>query len=103
LENKKVEYQFPMIEVEGKIYNHPIEILIDYEVIHSYINNNTVEIFHLQRSKDKKYWLVQLDIRDTRKINKLVKYFLIDMNRLSTKVDVNIIPLSSYDYLIGMD
>jgi hypothetical protein len=38
-----------------------------------------------------------------RKINESVKYCQIDMNGLNVKVDVNIIPLSSYDYLIGMD
>jgi hypothetical protein len=37
------------------------------------------------------------------KINELVKDCLIDMNGLSTKVNVNIIPLGSYDCLIGMD
>jgi predicted aspartyl protease len=103
LDNKKVEYQSPMIEVEGKIDNQPIAILIDSGASHSYINANIVEIFHLQRSKHKKYWLVQLATGAKRKINELVKYFLIDMNGLSTKVDVNIILLGSYDFLIGMD
>jgi hypothetical protein len=28
LDNKKVEYQYPMIEVKGDIHNHPIAILI---------------------------------------------------------------------------
>ena len=60
LENKQAEYQSPMIEVEGKIDNHPIEILIDYGAIHSYINGKIIEIFHLKRIKHKKYWLVQL-------------------------------------------
>jgi hypothetical protein len=49
LDNKKVEYQSPMIEVESNIDNQPIEILIYYGVIHSYINSNIVERFHLQR------------------------------------------------------
>jgi hypothetical protein len=92
-----------MIEVEGKINNHPIEILIDSEASHSYINYKIVEIFHLQRSKNKKYWSFHLATWVKRKINELVKYFLIDMNGLNTNVDVNIIPLGSYDYLIGMD
>jgi hypothetical protein len=48
-----------MIEVEGKIDNQPIEILIDYGASHSYINSNIVEIFHLQSSKHKKSWLVE--------------------------------------------
>jgi hypothetical protein len=41
--------------------------------------------------------------RAKRKINELVGYFSIDMNEINTKVDVNIIPLGSYDCLIGMD
>jgi hypothetical protein len=58
LDNKQVEYQSPMIEVEGKIDSQPIEILIDYGARNSYINSKIVEIFHLQRSKHKKSWLV---------------------------------------------
>jgi hypothetical protein len=49
-DNKQFEYQSPMIEVEGKIDNQPIAILIDSGDSHSYINANIVEIFHLQRS-----------------------------------------------------
>ena len=84
-----------MIQVEGKIDNYPIEILIDYGASYSYTNSKFIERFHLQRSKHKKYWLVQLAIGAKRKINELVKYCPIDMNGLSTKVDVNIIPLGS--------
>ena len=40
LDNKQVEYQSPMIEVEGKIDNQPITILIDYGASHSYIKSN---------------------------------------------------------------
>jgi hypothetical protein len=92
-----------MIEVEGNIDNHPIAFLIDFGAIHSYINSNIIEIFHLQRSKHKKDWLVQLAIGAKRKINELVKGYPIDMNGLNIKVEVNIIPLGSYDFLIGMD
>jgi hypothetical protein len=35
LDNKKTKYQSPMIEVEGKIDNQLIYILIDYGAIHS--------------------------------------------------------------------
>jgi predicted aspartyl protease len=92
-----------MIEVEGNIDNQPITILIDYGASHSYINSNIVEIFHLQRSKHKKSWLVQLATGAKRKINELVKDCSIDINGLIRKVDVKIIPLGSYDCLIGMD
>ena len=55
---KKDKYHSPMIEVEGKINNYPIPIKIDSGARHSYINSRIVEIFLLQRSKHKKYWLV---------------------------------------------
>jgi hypothetical protein len=103
LDNNQEKYQSPMIEVEGNIDSQPITILIYSESIHSYIKYNIVEIFHLQKSKHKKYWLVQLARGAKRKINELVKYCPIDMNGLSTKVDVNIISLGSYDSLIGID
>ena len=35
LENKQAEYHSPMIEVEGKIDNQPITILIDSGASHS--------------------------------------------------------------------
>jgi predicted aspartyl protease len=92
-----------MIEVEGNIENQPITILIDSGASHTYINANIVKIFHLQRSRHKKSWLVQLATGAKRKTNELVKDCQIDMNGLNTKVDVNIIPLGSHDYLIGMD
>ena len=46
-----------MIEVEGKIDNRPISILIDSEASHNYINDKIVETFHLQRKKHGKYRL----------------------------------------------
>jgi hypothetical protein len=69
-----------MIEVEGKIDNHPITILINSGASHSYINANIVERFHLQRNKHKKSWLLQLATRAKKKINELVKGCQIDMN-----------------------
>ena len=54
MDNKQAEYQSPMIEVEGKIDNQLIAILIDSGARHSYINSNIVEIFHFKRSKHDK-------------------------------------------------
>ena len=60
LDNKQVEFQSNMIEVEGKINGEDIAILIDSGAIHSYLDPNMVEIFQLPRSKLGKPWLVQL-------------------------------------------
>jgi hypothetical protein len=58
LDNKQVEFQSHMIEVEGKINDQPISILIDSGASHSYLDPNMVEIFQLPRSKLGKSWLV---------------------------------------------
>jgi hypothetical protein len=62
-----------------------------------------VERFHFPRSNHGKSWLVQLATRAKRKVNEMVKSCLVDMNGLNTREDLNILPLGSYDYLIGMD
>jgi hypothetical protein len=103
LDNKQARYQSPILKVEGKVDDQPITILIDSRVSHSYISSNIVERFHLQRSKHDKSSLVQLATWAKRKMSELFKDFPIDMNGIGTKVDVNIIPMGSYDCLIGMD
>jgi hypothetical protein len=103
LDNKQAEYQSHMIEVEGMINNQTIAILIDSRASHSYIDPNMVESFHLPRRKHGKSWLVKLATRAKRKVNEMVKPCLMDMDGLNTREDLNILPLGSYDYLIGMD
>jgi hypothetical protein len=92
-----------MIEVEGKINDQTIVILIDSKSSHSYLDSKMVERFQFPRSKLGKPWLVQLVTGEKRKINEIVKTCPLDMNGLRTKVDLNIIPLGSYYCLIGMD
>jgi len=62
-----------------------------------------VESLHFPRNKHGKYWLVQLAIGAKRKVIEMVKSCLMDMNGLSMRDELNILPLGSYDYLIGMD
>jgi hypothetical protein len=60
LNDQQVEYQSNMIEVEGKIINQPIVILIDSGESHRYIDPNIVDRLHLEKSKLGKESLVQL-------------------------------------------
>jgi hypothetical protein len=89
-----------MIEVEGKINNQPIVILIDLGASHIYLDPKMVEIFQFPRSNLGKYWLVKLATRAKNKFNEMVKPCPMDMNGLNTKDDLNIIPLGSYDFLL---
>jgi hypothetical protein len=57
----------------------------------------------LKRSKHIKSWFVKLATGTKRKINEIVKGCPLYMNELNTFVDLDILPLVSYDVLIGMD
>jgi hypothetical protein len=103
LDNKQAKFQSHMIEVESMINNRPFSILIDLGANHSYVDPKVVESLHLSRSKHERSWLVQLAIGTKRKVTELVKSCSIDMNGLSTKAKLNVLPLGSYDCLIGMD
>jgi hypothetical protein len=92
-----------MIEVEGMINNRPLIILIDSGASHSYVDPRVVENLHLMRRKHEKSWLVQLATGTKRKVTELVKSCSVDMKGMSTKAELNILPLGSYDCLIGMD
>jgi hypothetical protein len=103
LENKQDEFQSHMIEVEGMINNQTISILIDSGSSHSYIDPKMVERLHLSIRKHGKYCLVHLATRVKGKINDMVKSCPMEMNGLITREDLNILPLGSYDCIIGMD
>ena len=97
LDNKKAKFQSHMIEVEGMINNHAFTILIDSGASHSYVDPKVVESLHLTKSKHEKSWLVQLATGTKRKVIELVKSCSVDMKGMSTKAELNILPLGSYD------
>jgi hypothetical protein len=92
-----------MIEVEGKIINQPIAILIDSGASHCYIDPKIVDRFNLEKSKLGKESLVQLATGTKRRIHDMVNSCSIILIGMNTSMDLNIIPLGSYDILIGMD
>ena len=68
LENRQVDYQTSMVEVEGKINQIPISILFDLEASLSYIYPNLVEKCKLSVEKFARSWLVQLATGAKRKV-----------------------------------
>jgi hypothetical protein len=62
-----------------------------------------VDRLHLEKSKLGKSSLVQLATRTKRRIHDMVRSCSISLNGVNTSVYLNIIPLGTYDILIGMD
>ena len=103
LEDRQTNHQSTVLEVVGNIVEQSISILIDPSSTHSYITPRVVEVCALRKEKHSKSWLVQLATGTKRKINEVVEKCPLVINGLSTCVDLNILPLGSYDVIIGMD
>ena len=92
-----------MVEIEGRIKDQPISILILLGASLSYVSPKTVELCRLQQDKFEKYWMVQLNTGTKWKVTNYVKNYEIMMNELNTHGNLNILPLGSYDLIVGMD
>ena len=103
LEDRQEHHQSTLVEFVGKIVEKSVSILIDPGSTHIYITPRVVEIFAFKKVKHIKLWLVQLAIGTTRKVSEVLEKCPLVMNGLVTCVDLNVLPLGSYDVLIGMD
>ena len=103
LDNRQEDYQTSMVEVEGKINQTPIAILIDPEARLSYISPKMVEKCKLPIEKFESSWLVQLATGAKMKVTCFVKECAVFMDQFEMIVKLNVLPLGSYDLLIGMD
>ena len=91
-----------MVEIEGKVSNTSISILIDLDACWSYVSPKTIDVCKLNKVKHDKITLVQLATGTKRKVSKIVKDCEVNLNGFPTRINLNILPIGSYDILIGM-
>eukprot|EP00253_Pinus_taeda_P022348 PITA_22348 len=103
LEDRQAEYQPTMVEFEGKISNLTISVLIDPGATLSYVSPKVVERCNLQSVKFKNPWLVQLATGAKRRVTAKINDCPFVIADQPVTADLNILPLGSYDILIGMD
>ena len=77
--------------------------MIDLGSIPNYIAPGFVEMCALKKSNPRRSWLVQLATRTKEKFSEVVRECPLVMNGHVTYEDLNVLPPSSYDILIGMD
>jgi hypothetical protein len=95
--------QASVVKMEGMITNHLVSILIDPGSNLSYVVPWTVDKCKLQPVRHVKPWLVQLATRTKRKVAEVIPSCQFIMDGLPTQETLNILPLGSYDLLVGMD
>ena len=103
LEDRQEDHHSTIDEVVGKIVEKSVYVLIDPGSTHNYITPRVVEICDFKKVKHSKSWLVQLATGTKRKVSEMVEKCPLVMDGLVTCVDLNVLPLGSYDVLIGMD
>ena len=69
-----------MVEIEGKIVQTSISVLIDLGSRSSYISPSVIEKWKLNKEKHKRSWLIQLATDTKRKVIELVRNCKIEMN-----------------------
>ena len=92
-----------MVEIEGMIFNRLVSVLIDPGSNLSYISPKAIDKCKLQPWKQTKPWLVQLATGTKRKVVEAVPACQLMLGEFSTQATLNVLPLGSYDLLIGMD
>ena len=88
--------QNTMVEIEGKILNTSISILIDPDACWSYVSPKIVDISKLGKVKHDKPWLVRLATSTELKVLKIVKACEVNLNGFPTKVNLDILSLGWY-------
>jgi hypothetical protein len=103
LDNNQVDHQASVVEIEGMIFNHLVSVLIDPGSNLSYIAPRVVDKCKLQPQKQTKPWLVQLAIGTKRRVVEVIPAYQLMLGEFTTQAPLNVLPLGSYDLLIGMD
>ena len=92
LEKHQEYHQSNVVEVEGKIIEQSVSILIELGSIDSYITPKIVDICAFKKLKHRKSWLVQLATGTKRKFSKLVEKCPLVMDGLFTYANLNVLP-----------
>lgn len=103
LDDRQMDHQSTVAEVAGKFNHRTISILIYPRQSHSYVTTRIMEECCLKKNKHPKSRLVQLATGTKRKVSEIINEYPINLNGTMSKVNLNILPLGSYGFLVGMD
>jgi hypothetical protein len=84
LDNRQVDHQYSVVEMEGMIANQLVSILIDPGSNMSYVSPQAVEKCKLKQVKHGKSWLIQLATGTKIKVTGVIPACQFIMNGLPT-------------------
>jgi hypothetical protein len=103
LDNNQADHQYSVVEIEGMVFNHLVSVLFDPGSNLIYIAPKTMDKCKLQPQKQTKPWLVQLATGTKRRVAEVIPAYQLMLGEFPTQATLNVLPLGSYDLLIGME
>ena len=103
MDGQQDDHQSTVVDVQGKINNTLVSVLINLGATLSYVAPGVVDSNKLKKIRHEKSWLVQLAIGTKRKVIDFIFYCEFSLGGQNTKIELNILLLGSYDIIIGMD
>jgi hypothetical protein len=103
LDNNQADHQASVVEIEGMISNHLVFVLINPGSNLIYIAPKAIDKCKLQPQKHTNPWLVQLATGTKRRVAKVIPACQLMLGKFPTQATLKLLPLGSYDLLIGMD
>jgi predicted aspartyl protease len=103
IDGREADNQSPVVEIEGRILDTRISILIDPGATLSYITPDVVESNKLKKQKHEKPWLVELATGTKIKVVNFISDLEFSLDGQRIRTNLNILPLGSYDMIIGME
>jgi hypothetical protein len=103
MDGRQADHQSTVMEVEGKVNNNLVSVLIDPGATLSYVTHGVVYSDKLKKIKHEKSWLVQVEIGTKIKVYDFISDCELSLGSQNTNINLNILPLGSYDIIIGMD
>lgn len=89
--------------MDGNICDQIVSILIDPGSNYSYINPDLVDKCGLSKYVHAESWLVMLAMGTKKIVHHWVRACEFELNGMPTSTHLNVLPLGSYNMLLGMD
>ena len=103
LDNRQVDNHASIIEMDGKLWDQVISILINPGSNYSYVNPDLVDKCGLRKEVHVESWFVQLATGTKKRVHHWVRVCEFELNGIPTTTHLNVLPLGSYSILLGMD
>jgi len=103
LDNRQANRQASIIEMEGKLCDQVVSNLIYPRSNYIYVSPDLVNQFHLSKEVHVESWLVYLAIGTKIRVHHWVTSCAFDLNGMPKSMHLNVLPLGTYNMILGKD